>query len=229
MSFEREVNKEHVKIVKEYLKSENCGRAYTFTDFFVRNGYVKKESDLQHRGNNIFTHCPFHTDKTPSFSFSDEKKICKCFSCNFGGTFFDFLLKYENTVNGRSVSYYGLLNELLENDPIMQAELGFSTVFVMHNIYKGEISYKPFRPRNLKKEYLPQRYLELAKKIKKDGFPEEIIFKFILLMQMEVPPEDIYTELYHGRVSRIPAKVNGIPTKTEDNTIYDFTDFLKED
>lgn len=226
MSFDKEVNKDCVKKVKEYLRNEKSGKTYTFTDFFIRNGYIKDDRDLQYKGDNIFTHCPFHTDKTPSFSFSDEKRICKCFSCNFGGTFFDFLLRYENSVNGRTISYYGLMNELLENDPIMQANVGFSTIYTIHNIYKGDITYKPFRPKNLKKAYLPQTYLELAKRIKKDKLSDDVIFKFILLMQMGILSEDIYKEIYENKT----APIDNVEIKNESNNkIYDFTELLEED
>ena len=41
---------------------------------------------LRKRGANYWGLCPFHDDKTPSFSVSQSKGVCKCFSCGKGGS-----------------------------------------------------------------------------------------------------------------------------------------------
>ena len=196
MDSNKKINYESAQKVKDYLKNGNAGKLYTFTNFFIKNGYIKSESELEHRGGNVFTHCPFHYDKTPSFSFSEKRGICNCFSCGFGGTYIDLVLKYENDVNGRNLSYYGLLDDFLKNDSIMQATLGFSTVYTTYNIFKDGFEFKPFKPKRLKESYVPSHYLELANKIKRDGRPKEDIFEFILSMQANVPARTIYYQLY---------------------------------
>ena len=199
MDSNKKINYESAQKVKDYLKNGNAGKLYTFTNFFIKNGYIKSESELEHRGGNVFTHCPFHYDKTPSFSFSEKRGICNCFSCGFGGTYIDLVLKYENDVNGRNLSYYGLLDDFLKNDSIMQATLGFSTVYTTYNIFKDGFEFKPFKPKRLKESYVPSHYLELANKIKRDGRPKEDIFEFILSMQANVPARTIYYQLYGGQ------------------------------
>lgn len=192
----KKINYESAQAVKEYLRSDRSGSLYTFTSFFIKNGYIKSESELEHRGGNVFTHCPFHYDKTPSFAFSEKRGICNCFSCGFGGTYIDLVLKYENEVNGRELSYYGLLDDFVRKDSVMQAALGFSTVYTTYNIFKDGFEFKPFKPKKLKESYVPSHYLELANRIKRDGRPKEDIFEFILSMQSGIPAERIYYQLY---------------------------------
>lgn len=54
--------------------------------------YVK----LQKRGSNHIGLCPFHNEKTPSFSVSQSKQIYKCFGCGESGNVYTFVMKYEN-------------------------------------------------------------------------------------------------------------------------------------
>lgn len=192
----KKINYESAQAVKEYLRSDRSGSLYTFTSFFIKNGYIKSESELEHRGGNVFTHCPFHYDKTPSFAFSEKRGICNCFSCGFGGTYIDLVLKYENEINGRELSYYGLLDNFIRKDSVMQAALDFSTVYTTYNIFKDGFEFKPFKPKRLKESYVPSHYLELANRIKRDGRPKEDIFEFILSMQSGIPAERIYYQLY---------------------------------
>ena len=51
---------------------------------------------LKRSGRNYMGLCPFHREKTPSFSVSPEKQIFHCFGCGVGGNIFTFLMKYEN-------------------------------------------------------------------------------------------------------------------------------------
>ena len=226
MDSNKKINYESAQKVKDYLKNGNAGKLYTFTNFFIKNGYIKSESELEHRGGNVFTHCPFHYDKTPSFSFSEKRGICNCFSCGFGGTYIDLVLKYENDVNGRNLSYYGLLDDFLKNDSIMQATLGFSTVYTTYNIFKDGFEFKPFKPKRLKESYVPSHYLELANKIKRDGRPKEDIFEFILSMQANVPARTIYYQLYgieDKGIASFKSNPSEITTRDEDGSFSTVT------
>jgi len=55
-------------------------------------GYVR----LQKKGNSHFGLCPFHNEKTASFSVSQDKQMYYCFGCGAGGNVFTFLMQYEN-------------------------------------------------------------------------------------------------------------------------------------
>ena len=50
---------------------------------------------LRKRGVNYTGLCPFHDEKTPSFSVSPSKGICKCFSCGKGGNPVHFIMEHE--------------------------------------------------------------------------------------------------------------------------------------
>ena len=50
---------------------------------------------LKRSGRNYFGLCPFHNEKSPSFSVSPDKQIFHCFGCGVGGNVFTFLMKIE--------------------------------------------------------------------------------------------------------------------------------------
>lgn len=58
----------------------------------VISGYVR----LQKKGSTYFGLCPFHNEKTGSFSVSPVKQMYYCFGCGAGGNVFTFLMEYEN-------------------------------------------------------------------------------------------------------------------------------------
>ena len=56
---------------------------------------VSKYVDLKQRGRNFFGLCPFHNEKTPSFSVAPDKGIYHCFGCGNGGNAVNFIMEYE--------------------------------------------------------------------------------------------------------------------------------------
>ncbi len=58
----------------------------------VISGYVK----LKKKGSTYFGLCPFHHEKSPSFSVNGQRQIFHCFGCGEGGNVFTFLMKYEH-------------------------------------------------------------------------------------------------------------------------------------
>ena len=74
---------------------------------------------LRKRGVNYIGLCPFHDEKTPSFSVSPSKGICKCFSCGKGGSAVHFIMEHEQ------LSYYEALKYLAKkyNIEIKEREL----------------------------------------------------------------------------------------------------------
>jgi DNA primase len=56
---------------------------------------VSRYVTLKKAGKNYIGSCPFHQDKTPSFTVNPDKKLFHCFGCNEGGDLFQFLMKIE--------------------------------------------------------------------------------------------------------------------------------------
>jgi len=67
----------------------------------VVSGYVA----LQRKGGNLFGLCPFHNEKTPSFSVSPDKQIYHCFGCKKGGGAINFIMEIENLTFPEAVRF----------------------------------------------------------------------------------------------------------------------------
>ena len=63
--------------------------------------YVK----LNKKGNSHFGLCPFHNEKSPSFSVSRDKQMYYCFGCGAGGNVFTYVMEYENYTFHEAVKY----------------------------------------------------------------------------------------------------------------------------
>lgn len=90
---------------------------------------VSEYVSLERKGRNYFGLCPFHDEKTPSFSVSPEKQIFHCFSCGVGGNVVRFIEKIEHIPYRESVNR--LANRL--NINISQ--------YIGHNNNQDEIKY----------------------------------------------------------------------------------------
>ncbi len=67
----------------------------------VVSSYVK----LKKSGSNYVGLCPFHNEKTPSFSVSQNKQMYHCFGCGAGGNVFTFVMEYENFTFVEAIKY----------------------------------------------------------------------------------------------------------------------------
>ena len=67
----------------------------------VVSQYVK----LNRRGNTYFGLCPFHNEKTPSFSVTPSKQMYYCFGCGSGGNVYNFVMEYENYTFGEALQH----------------------------------------------------------------------------------------------------------------------------
>lgn len=67
----------------------------------VISGYVK----LTRKGSSYFGLCPFHNEKSPSFSVSPDKQMYYCFGCGAGGNVYTFIMEYENFTFTEAVKF----------------------------------------------------------------------------------------------------------------------------
>ena len=82
----------------------------------VISGYVK----LQRKGSSYFGLCPFHNEKSPSFSVSPGKQMYYCFGCGAGGNVLTFIMEYEN------FSFMEALKMLADRAGVKLPELDYS-------------------------------------------------------------------------------------------------------
>ena len=92
--------------------------------------------ELKKRGRNFFGLCPFHGEKTASFSVNSEKQIYKCFGCGVGGGVINFIMDIEGLDFINAIKYladmYGIEIEISEHQT--QTKDLVSQLFDLHNV-----------------------------------------------------------------------------------------------
>jgi len=73
---------------------------------------ISEYVQLRKRGKNYIGLCPFHSEKTPSFTVTEEKQIFHCFGCHVGGNVFKFLMDYKK------ISFVESVQEIAEQNGI---------------------------------------------------------------------------------------------------------------
>ena len=132
---------------------------------------------LRKRGVNYVGLCPFHNEKTPSFSVSPAKGLCKCFSCGKGGNSVHFIMEHEQ------MSYYEALKYLAKKYNIeikereltneeKQAQTTRESMFIVNNFARDYFQ-------NILKNHVDGRSIGLAY-FRQRGFRDDIIEKFQL-------------------------------------------------
>ena len=166
---------------------------------------VSQYVDLKQRGPNFFGLCPFHNEKTPSFSVASAKQIYYCFGCNSGGNVFSFLMDYQQ------IPFPDAVKALAEryNIPISiersegDSEL-YSSLYKLHeiamNLYQdnlfsnsGKNALNYLKDRGLNEDIIKQFKVgfaedgwdQLVKKCKGRGFTQSQIVKSGLFTQSE--------------------------------------------
>ncbi|MFV0586126.1 DNA primase [Bacteroides reticulotermitis] len=130
---------------------------------------------LRKRGVNFVGLCPFHNEKTPSFSVSPAKGLCKCFSCGKGGNVVHFIMEHEQ------MSYYEALKYLAKKYNIeikereltneeRQAQSTRESMFIVNNFARDYFQ-------NILKNHVDGRSIGMAY-LRQRGFRDDIIEKF---------------------------------------------------
>ena len=162
---------------------------------------------LKRSGRNFFGLCPFHKEKSPSFSVSPDKQIFHCFGCGVGGNVFHFLQKIENISFLEALE--SLANQAGINLPTLDNAVDDKLIRLKSKVYKiNEIAANFYHERLYKPEskqaqdYIKKRKLdnktlknfligysgnfnELYIELKRQGFTEEEILASCLVNKNE--------------------------------------------
>ena len=174
---------------------------------------------LKRSGRNYFGLCPFHNEKSPSFSVSPEKQIFHCFGCGVGGNVFTFLTKIEgiNFVEAvqllaerANIQLPTLENNLDSAKEALKAKVykvnEFTAQYYHENLYKPEskMAQEYIKKRKLSNETLKAfkigfsgKFDELYKELKKQGFEDREILESGLVNKNE---RGQYIDRYRNRL-----------------------------
>ena len=95
---------------------------------------VAQYVDLKKRGRNFFGLCPFHSEKTPSFSVAPDKQIYHCFGCGAGGNVFSFIVEHEKISFIEAVKQLGHKYGIQVEYQSGPSNKIFSSLYELHDI-----------------------------------------------------------------------------------------------
>ena len=173
---------------------------------------------LKRSGRNYFGLCPFHNEKSPSFSVSPDKQIFHCFGCGVGGNVFTFISKIEGIGFKEAIENLAdragiVLPKSTNNEDSRKEELK-SKVYKVNNFTADYYHKRLYRPESKAgQEYVKQRkltnetlesynlgfsgnYDELYKILRKEGFNDEEILESGLVKKNE---HGQYVDFYRDR------------------------------
>ncbi|HHY43670.1 MAG TPA: DNA primase [Coprothermobacter sp.] len=200
---------------------------------YIRNNVdivevVSRYVSLKKVGRNYFGLCPFHSEKTPSFSVNPSKGIFKCFGCGEGGDVIKFLSKIENTTYREAVKMLAAelgiaIDENTETEKILQvleeARRLMNGVLLTRS---GALALSYLSNRGLKAEtisvfglgYDPTRDF-LQKALARKGFPADLVRKAGLT-------NSIGNDFFGGRIvfpiENLSRRTIGFGARTLDDT-----------
>lgn len=174
---------------------------------------------LKRKGRNYFGVCPFHNEKSPSFSVSPDRQIFKCFGCGVGGTAYTFLMKIEGITFKEAVEQLAeraniQLPKLENNVDTAKEELKakvlkineFTAEYYHQNLYKptSKIAQEYVKKRRMNRETLESyrigysgKFDELYKALKKEGFGDKEILESNLVRKND---KGRYYDFYQERL-----------------------------
>lgn len=173
---------------------------------------------LTRKGRNYFGLCPFHNEKSPSFSVSPERQIFHCFGCGVGGNIYTFLMKIEG------IGFKDAIEQLAEKTNIQLPKIEnpeedrkeelkakiykinqFTAEFYHQNLYKptAKNAQEYVKKRKLTQNTLETfkigfsgKYDELYKSLKNQGFGEKEILESGLVIKND---RGQFIDMYRNR------------------------------
>lgn len=161
---------------------------------------------LYRRGANLIGLCPFHEEKTPSFTVSPDKQFFKCFGCGKSGNAITFVMEYNGLSYIEALKFLsgkaGISFEFEQQDSEkttkqsdLLAAMESATNFFIENLHtkEGEKCLQYFKSRGFDESiikafqlgYSPNSFDKLRKNLTKQGIPDEITLECGLLVKNE--------------------------------------------
>lgn len=225
---------------------ENIRRQTNIVD--VIGQYVQ----LKKSGKNYLGLCPFHNEKTPSFSVAEDKQIFHCFGCGKGGNVFSFVQEIEGLSFPESVERVAELSDLnlsfeinskpqtlspkvLEENQLIQIHEKTSELYhhILMNTQIGEKALQYLLDRGLTEEvirtfqigFAPRDRSLLSKVLEKENFSEELLRKSGLLFQMD---NGDWLDRFYQRImfpiTNYQGKIIGFSGRILEDETFDSTD-----
>ncbi len=163
--------------------------------------------ELHRKGGNYFGRCPFHNEKTPSFSVSPERGIYKCFGCGAAGSVVTFMMKYHGLSFQDSIKELArragiviptefvsaktkekltydeqLLNSLFSASTFFQQMLG-TTAGKIATAYLSKRGFSPKIIESFQLGYSPDSFNALTNHLEKQGFSQKVLLDAGLLVE----------------------------------------------
>ncbi len=184
----------------------------------VIGGFVK----LKRRGTNYLGLCPFHNEKTPSFTVSPSKEIYKCFGCGRSGNTISFLMEHEKYSYAETLKWlankYGIeIEETFQSDEQRQSQQvadslyilnAFAQQFFTHSLFETDegqdIGLAYFKERGFREDVIKKFQLGYSPE-QRDAFTREAIAKqynpeLLIKAGLSANRNDQLVDNYRGRV-----------------------------
>lgn len=166
---------------------------------------ISENVRLKKSGRNYVGLCPFHNDKSPSLSVSQDKQIYKCFSCGEAGNVITFVMKYKKLTFYEASKYLadkaGIPLELgnaKESQITKKKELLYkvnteAARYYFYNLQRTSFAKEYFLKRGIREEvikrfglgYAQDRWHDLIMYLKKKGFNENLLLEAGLILKSE--------------------------------------------
>ncbi len=174
---------------------------------------VSETVSLRKTGKNYSGRCPFHSEKTPSFTVSSEKQIYKCFGCGEAGNVISFVMKTRNWTFPEAIKFLGekvgiKLEDETSDDNNSETREKYKRMYDL-NIQAGRYFY-----RNLKRFKAPYEYLN------RRGINDTTIKKFGIGFALD-NWQEIRSYLKQKGFSENEILDLGLTTQNDKGNIYD--------
>lgn len=177
---------------------------------------------LKKRGVNFLGLCPFHNEKTPSFTVSPAKGIYKCFGCGRGGNSVNFIMEHEHVNYPEALKYLArkynidiVERELSEDEVHQQNEresflvvLSFAQRFFSETLFNSDegisIGLSYFKERGFRQDILKKFELGYSPE-QKDAFTKNALnagykIEYLTKTGMTIVKESYKMDRFHGRI-----------------------------